>query len=325
MSLRIILFPGMSKPKFIFVDVHPFALVMLSKFTKSKTFYVEHFTSLKHADFFTQYMQITNTLFSARCLRYADAIITQSGNLTDIFQRSYPRVKNTIKSITPLVDCGLWLQDTIDIQRIVPDLQQDANMFVVFGNYMKRSNFRIALDAFEQLLLLLDNDLKTKVHMVIAGVCSEHSLEQRFNYNELIETTKEKYFASQITFLKQLPTIHKRTLIERSIGLVYPAKHDPFPEAIIAGISLKKPIITTNTGFAKDVLTHRISGILVDADASMFAAAMYKILMNPLIERFLSDMAYDIYRTQYSSTGIFKKLHNLFESIIENDDKIKNE
>lgn len=325
MSMRIILFPGLSKPKFIFTDVHSFALLLLSKFTKSKTFYVEQFSSMKHAEFYTEYMQITSTLMKAKCLRYADTIITQSTSLADIFQRSYPRVKTTIKSITPFVDCGLWLQDTIDIQRIVPDLHDDMYVFVVFGSYIKRSNFRLALDAFEQLLLLLEHDVKAKVHMVIAGVCSDRSHEQIFNYNELTETTKEKYFASQITFLRQLPTIHKRTLIERSIGVIYPAKHDPFPDIIIAAMSFKRPIITTNTGFAKEVLTHRISAILIDADSNLFAAAMYKILMNLTIRKFISDMAYDVYRTQYSSTSLCKKFHNLFESFIDNEARIKTE
>lgn len=322
MSFRIMLFPGISQPKFIFTDIHPFALLMLSKFTNCKLFYVEHFSNLKNADFFSERMSITTTLMNAKCLRHADAVITQSTCLDEVFQGSYPRVKSTLKQINPLVDCGLWLQEPIDIHRIIPDLLNDSNLFVVFGSYMKRSNFRLALDAFEQLLLLLDNDIKGKVHLAVAGICSENSLEQKFYYNELTETTKEKYFASQITFLRQLPTIHKRTLIERSIGVLYPAKHDPFPETIIAAMCLKRPIITTNTGFAKEVLTHRISGILIDSDPNLFAAAMYKILMNPAIERFISDMAYDIYRSRFSSIGISKKLNNLFELCLD-DDKLK--
>lgn len=326
MAFRIALFPGITKPKFVFLNVHPIASLILYKFTKYKLFYVEPFSGLKQADYYSDEMAIRSTLWRAKCLHYTDAIITQSTCLGDVFRRSFPRVQTTIRYINPLIDIGLWTQTPLDPRRIIPDLANDATLLVTFGDYVQRANLRLALEAFEELLLLLDNDLKHKVHMVVAGTCSERAFEQKYYYNELTESAKEKYFASQITFLRQLPTIHKRTLIERSVGVIYPAKHDPYPEVIIAAMCYKRPIITTNTGFARTVLTHRISALLVPSSPNMFAAAMYKIVMNPPIERFISDMAHEIYRTQFAATVMYRKLQNLFESVdVEQLDALKDE
>lgn len=321
MTLRLILFPAVSKPKFVFLDIHSIALFLLSNLSKYTTFYFEHFSSLKYADFFSEFMFITSNLTTAKCLHYSDEIITQSKCFSDIFYRSYPRVKKDIRCFNPLVDIGLWTQELIDIKRIMPDLPSDAYLFVVFGNYSRRANLRLSLDAFEQLLLLLESVQKHKVHMVIAAHCSEKSFEQKCYYNELTETTKEKYFASQVTFLRQLPTIHKRTLIERSIAVVYPTKHDPFPEIILSAMAYKRPLIASNTGFAKEILTHRISGILLDNEANKFAAAMYKILNNPAIERFISDMAYDLFKSHYSFDASCKRMKNLIQLHVNSADE----
>lgn len=311
MALRMIFFPPSPKPNIVFLDIDSSVLFLFAKLSKYKTIYLNHFTGLRHVDNYSAYMKITSDLVTAKTLKYANEIFVQSKCIGDVFKRSFPKIKKELKYFPPLVDVGLWLQEKIDVKRIVPDLPRNSLMFVVFGDYCRRSNIKLVLDAFENLLQMLDTDLRDRVHLVVAAFCSERSVDQRIYYNELTETTKEKYFASQVTFLRQLPTLHKRTLIEESIAVLHPIKHDPFPDTVLAAMRIGRPIIATNTGFPQEILTHRISGILVEADHEKFASAMHKILTNPTTRMFVSDMARDIFRTQFSFETTSRRLDDI--------------
>ncbi|XP_017772904.1 PREDICTED: alpha-1,3/1,6-mannosyltransferase ALG2-like, partial [Nicrophorus vespilloides] len=311
MALKMIFFPPEPKPKVIILDVNTIALYLFSLLSDVKTIYLTHFTSLHQAEYYTKFMKITPDLTNAMCLKRANEVIVQSEGLADIFRRSFPGVKRELKILPPCVDTGLWKERIIDISRIVPDIPKPNFLFVCFGPYKKRSNFKLVLDAFEDLLLISAEKIKNNVHLVIGGHCSDSQLEQKIYYNELLEYTKDKPFASQVTFLRQLPTVHKKTLIEESIGVLIPCKHEIFPDTLLAVLSSGRPIVATNTGFAKEVLRHRISGVLVEPTPQMFAAAMYKILTNPAIQVFLSDMGHDVFAKKFSNDIFSRKINGI--------------
>lgn len=321
MAIRLIFLPPNPKPNLIITDTDTIVLFLLAKFSKYKTIFLNHYFDLKHIGMFAENMRVNRDLVTAKTIGFADEIIVLNKCLGDVFRRSFPKVKKELHYLCPSVDTTLWREGRVDINRIVPDLPKKPLIFVVFGNYNKRSNFELILRSFENLLLLLESDLKNRLHLVIGGNC-KHNTEQINYYNELKDESKDKYYASQITFLKQTPIIHKKTLIEECIGVLQPAKYDFFPETILAAMRLGRPVISTNTGFAKEVLTHRISGILIETEPHTFASAMYKIVANPTIQMFISDMAKDIYKRNYSYDSLAMKINDLVINTIEGKSKL---
>lgn len=315
MALRLIFFPPFPKPNIIFLDIDSSVLFLFAKLSKYKTIYLNHFSGLRHVENYSSYMKVTTDLVTAKTLKYANEIFVQTKSIGEVFKRSFPKIKKELRYFPPLVDVGLWMQEKIDIKRIIPDLRRGSLMFVVFGDYCRRSNLKLVLDAFENLLQMLDDDLRERVQLIVAAFCSERSIDQMICFNELTETMREKYFASQVTFLRQLPTLHKRTLIEECIAVLHPIKYDPFPDTVLAALRIGRPVIATNTGFSQEVLTHRISGILVEADPEKFASAMQKILMNPTTRSFISDMARDIFRTQFSLDTTSRRLDDIMSKL----------
>lgn len=311
MALRIILFPPTPVPTVIVMDIEPIALYLLSFLNTSKLIYVTHFSTLQQAENYTKFIKINPNMITVKALKYANEIVVHGETLAEVFHRSFPTLKKDIRILHPCVETGLWKEESVEIERIVPDLPNPNFLLVCFGSYKTKSNFKLVLDAFKDVLIMSDPNLKNNIHLVIAGQCSETDLEEQVNLNKLQEYTKEKCFASQVTFLRQLPTVYRKTLIEESMGVIIPCMYELFPETVLAAMACSRTIIATNTGFPNEILKHRVSAILLEPHPHLFAVAMYKVLTNPTIPVFISNMAYNLYVKNYSYAAFKKKINGL--------------
>ncbi|KAF5298519.1 hypothetical protein FQR65_LT00061 [Abscondita terminalis] len=311
--------PPKPEPKIVILDVNPIAVWFLRTFTSFKTFYVHHFSHLRCAESYCNHTVMVPDLLTFKTINYADEIILQTKSLQTLFERSFPKVKNTFV-LTPSYATGLWKDNTIDVRRIVPDLPANYKLFVAFGEYKPKSNFLLILEALEELIEFASQSFREEIHVVLAG---NYKNECQKYYNDLIEKAKFKPFASQITFLKQLPTIHKKTLIEACTALLHMVNFDLYPCSIIVAMSMAKPIIAIRNGFAETVLTHRISGIFVEPDSRKLASVMYKIANIDTSRTFLGNMAKGLYVYEFSYPVFCKKIKNLCSKYDSADEKCK--
>lgn len=312
MAYRIIVFPPSPKPSLILMDVHLVALYMLKLFASYPVVYIENFYDFKLQDACYEHSLMPLTLWQAKWIKYADEIIVESVGFAELFKKSYPALTKEPKIVYPAIDMGVWLEPGINIHRFIPDLMDNTIIFVTTGKYHRSSNIKLALDAFEMLLDLIDDKTVTKHYqLVIAGFCK--TSEEKCYYNEMVSLTKERRFASQVTFLKKLPIIHEKTLMTESTIIIHPAKNDIQSESLLRAMSLGKPIVATNRGIASKLLTHRLSGIIIDPDPRLFAVAMKKLVMSPHLQIFLGDMAKDTFQKQYSFDSLCDRMRRILK------------
>lgn len=299
MAFRLIFFPPDPKPEIVVLDVSLLAVFLMNWLTKYKILFVETFLELKSTDACFEHSKLDPTLVEAKWIKLADEIIVESVGFSEIIRKSYPALNKDPVVLYPSIDIGIWNESTIKIQRIVPDLLDNTILFLSVGKFRRSSNFKLALDAFELLLELIDDKTVTKrFQLIIAGNCK--TLEERFYYNELMAAAKQRICANQVTFLKQLPIIHEKTLIMESAIMIHPAKNDVQSDFLLKAMSLGKPIVATNKGIASKILVHRLSGVIIEAEPRMFAVAMKKLMMSPHLQVFLGDMAKDAFDKLYS-------------------------
>lgn len=310
MAFRIIFNPPEPKPDIIVLDVSKWALYFLSLLTDHKLYYVETFLELKNTDACFEHSKIYPSLLEAKWIKLADEIIVETVGFAEILRKSFPSITKQPHTMYPSIDIGLWQEPGIKIQRIIPDLLSNTILFLTVGKFRRSSNFRLALDAFEMLLELIDDKTVTKrFQLVIAGNCK--TLDEKFYYNEVMAAAKERICASQVTFLKQLPVIHEKTLIMESAIMLHPAKNDVYSDFLLKAMSLGKPIVATNKGIASKLLVHRLSGVIIESDARMFAVAMKKLMMSPHLQVFLGDMAKDTFDKNYSFESMCGKMDRI--------------
>ncbi|KAB0792035.1 hypothetical protein PPYR_13996 [Photinus pyralis] len=296
LTSKLLIDPPSPEPSVVILDLEPIAILLLSLLSNYKTLYIYHFPHLRCSDHYDKSMCVVPPLLTLKSLRYADEIIVQTKCLREVFQRSFPDITEPLV-LTPSYSTGLWNADTIDVRRIIPDLPTNYKLFVAFGKFMERSNFLLILEAIDKLMISADNNLKEELHVVIAGSYRNRSPDY---YNKLTETTKGKPFASKISFLKQLPTVHKKTLIQAATAVIHLVDNDLYPGPIVAAMSMAKAIISIDCGFASTVLTHRISGIFIEQDATKLATVIRKVAESPMLKTFLGNMARGKYLTDYS-------------------------
>ncbi|CAH1119751.1 unnamed protein product [Phaedon cochleariae] len=312
MAFRLICFPPEPKPELVVLDVSLFALYFLKLFTKYKVFYVETFLELKNTDACYEHSKNNPTLLEAKWVKLADEIIVETIGFCEILKKSYPSLNVKPKVLYPSIDIGLWNEPGIKIHRIIPDLMDNTVLFLTIGKFKRSSNFKLALDAFELLLEVIDDKTVTKrFQLVIAGNCK--TLEEKFHYNEMMAAAKQRICASQVTFLKQLPIVHEKTLIMESTVMIHPAKNDVHSDFLLKAMSLGKPIVATNKGIASKILVHRLSGVIIDPEPRMFAIAMKKLIVSPHLQVFLGDMARDTFDKSYSFESFCSKVNQMMK------------
>ncbi|KAK4872396.1 hypothetical protein RN001_014425 [Aquatica leii] len=307
LSLQLLIKPPEPRPTIVILDTSTIVLYFLHCFTNYKLFYIHHFPHLRCVDSYYNNMVVIPDLITIKTIGYADEIILQTKPLQEVFERSFPKVKN-VNVLTPSYGTGSWNDKTIDVRRIVPDLPITHKLFVAFGDFKKRSNFMLILDALEEVIGFATKSIKEEIHVIFAG---NYTSDCFTYYDQLIQKSKSKPFASHVSFLKQLPTVHKKTLIEASTAVIHMVNYDLYPGPIIAAMSLAKPIIAVRNGFAETVLTHRISAIFVDPEPRKLAAVMYKIVNVATLQSFLGNMAEGLYINEYSYKIFCDKINGL--------------
>nr|CAH7763843.1 unnamed protein product [Callosobruchus chinensis] len=312
MACRLIFYPPQPKPELVILDVSLCALYLLNWFTSYQLFFVETFQDLKNTDACFEHSRLTPSLLDAKWIKLAGEVIVETFGFAEIFKKSYPSFWKPPKVLYPSIDIGLWNEPGIKIQRIVPDLLENSKIFLTIGKFRRSSNFKLALEAFEMLLEMIDDkSVTTRFQLVIAGNCK--TLEEKFYYNELMALAKEKLCGSQVTFLNQLPMIHEKTLILESAIIIHPAKNDVSSDFLLKAMSLGKPIVATNKGIASRMLTHMISGAISKPDARLFAAILKKLMMNPHLQVFLGGMAKDTFDEHYSFESLCARICHIMK------------
>ncbi|KAL1516946.1 hypothetical protein ABEB36_000773 [Hypothenemus hampei] len=294
----------------IVTDISLVALYVLHLFTNCRIYYVESFEQLRYRYGFCEHATYSPSLCEAKFIKLADEIILESAPFAEIFRKSFPAVPKEPLILYPAIDIGLWQEECIQIQRIIPDLLDNTTLFLSIGKYRRTSNFKLALDAFEILLhLIADIEVTKRFQLVIAGNCK--SLEEKLHYNELVSLAKERLCASQVSFLNQLPIVHEKTLIMECAIAIYSSRSDVHADFILKAMSLGKPIVATNKGIAPKLLQNRITGIMTEPEPNAMAQVMRKLMMSPHLQSFMGEIARDVFQKNYSFKSFAFKLAEL--------------
>ncbi|XP_050311796.1 uncharacterized protein LOC126747297 [Anthonomus grandis grandis] len=295
MACKVILNPP-KETSVIVLDISTVALYLLHLFTRHKLFYVESFEEIPDVCEHTVY---SPSLLEAKFIKLADEILVETAMFADLLKKSFPALGKEPTVLYPAVDVGLWDSQVIQIERIIPDLLENTILFLSVGKFNRSSNFRLALDAFELLLQMLDDSQVTKrFQLVIAGNC--RTLNEKLYYNEMVALAKDRLCASQVSILKQLPVVHEKTLLTESAVVIHPSKADMQADFLLKAMSLGKPIVATNKGIAPRILQNKFTGIMTEPDPTAMAQVLKKLMRSPHLQSFLGELARDGFQKNYS-------------------------
>jgi glycosyltransferase involved in cell wall biosynthesis len=89
------------------------------------------------------------------------------------------------------------------------------------------------------------------------------------------------------------------------------------PITILEAASLKKPIIVTDVGGVKEVLTEEEAIIIKKEEPQLLANAIEKLLFNEKLQEELGEKAYAKVSNHFSIKTFSKKMVSLYEGLLK--------
>ena len=254
------------------------ASVKVGKSTKTKTYVTSH-----GSDMFEMYKKQAYTRpLIKKVLKDADVILAVSNALKDeIINTKIPNIEEKVKLHWNSVDIDKFKTTNNNESKFKKELVHEFNIaadkpIILFvGNIIKRKNVDLLLEAKKQM--------NTKANLVVVG--DGPLLEQ-------LKTKAEKeYFDGN---LDNVYFTGSRTDVEDIIPscdlLVLPSFTESFGLVLIEALACGKPVIGSNVGGIKEIITEDV-GLLIDPnDSKDLANAIDRILTdNDLMEKFKSN------------------------------------
>jgi len=128
--------------------------------------------------------------------------------------------------------------------------------------------------------------------------------------------TKTLKLETKVTFQNFVPHTQIAQYIQKCTILCFPSLGESFGKTIIEAMSCAKPVIATNQGGAKEIITDGITGILVPpAQPKQLAQKILYLLNNADIMQKLGENARKTAAKQYSWETIAEKYHILYQNL----------
>lgn len=182
----------------------------------------------------------------------------------------------------------------------------EAYVVTAAGRFVHKKGFDVLLQAFA---CLPDRINGRPVHLVIAGDGPERT-ELR----------------SQASRLKHPDRVHwpgwqtnTGPYYDLADVFVCPSRHEPLGNVILEGWTYHKPVVSTATVGAVELVTQGQDGVLVPvADAAALAQTLQRCLQEDDLRRQLAEAGYLKVRQQYSRQAIVQQYNELYQKLTGN-------
>ena len=194
--------------------------------------------------------------------------------------------------------------DTCSFKDIKSDYFKNDCINILFIGSMDRDEVKgvpFLIKAFSKLVHL---NKDVRLHLIGDGI-------KRDEYEELsVKLGIENY----CTFYGKLDKLYITKILQACSFFVLPSKYETFGVVIIEALACGKPVLTTDTGAQKEIISNEKLGYIVKSEDvdSLFLGLKY---MTDNYINYDSKYLRD-YALNYSYENIAKKLHNLYNTII---------
>jgi len=235
------------------------------------------------------YGKLTSKLsnkFEKNALNWADAVTAGS--------------KETYEYYTKLGFNVSFIPNALDINSLPSEIDVRFDKQIIYaGRLSKEKGILILLEAAKHL--------PKDIHLIIVG-----SGPEEHNVADVVKSTLN------VHFLGYQPKNKTISLIRGSDLLVQPSLAEGISTTLLEAMSCKTPIIATNVGGNKELLTHNKTGILIEArNSSELLKKILEILSDKCKGKNLAQAAYEeVQKYDWSKVG--QLYLDLYNKLLEN-------
>lgn len=240
----------------------------------------------------------------------AHVVVVNSKFTANVFHQTFKSLSTSPEVLYPSLVFSCF--DSVEGDRIDDLFPACKTLFVSINRFERKKNLGLALEALAYLKTQLSSDRFADVHLVMAGGYDHANAENKAHFLELQKLVRDLELDDKVTFLRSLSHADKVHLLDTCTCLLYTPSNEHFGIVPIEAMYMRRPVIAVNSGGPLETIVDNQSGYLCPPEASDFAKAMMKFLVDPG----LRDRMGETGRTRVRDNFSFAAFANHLESIV---------
>lgn len=250
--------------------------------------------------------KLKNYWFEKTALKSADSIVSVSQFTADVTKKIY-RLRVQIPVIP----------NSIDSDHFSPTLKAENNFEILyFGTIIRKKGVIELAKIFNEIIKSKPGCKMLMIGKDVVDICEKESTLRLF-FTQLDSEAKQN-----ITYLPEVLYSEIKDYISSSTVIVLPSFAEALPMTWLEAMSMQKPLVTSNIGWAKEVMIDGETGFTEDPrNHSLFASKIIKILADPLLAENMGRAARNRIKKKFCADVVNKSNIKYYKTIILAVDK----
>lgn len=243
-----------------------------------------------------------NRFFELKALRNADRLVSVSLFTAKITMEIFG-IKKRIK----VIPNGICLKDFSINQTTF-----GKKRILYFGTIIRKKGV-LELAGIFNILIQKDRDLE----FVLIGK-DTYDIFQKKSTLELLRNKLSHSAQKALKVYKEVPYHEIKNYIESSSVIVLPSLAEALPMAWLEAMAMGKPLVTSNIGWAEEVMVDKVTGYAVNpSDHELFAARILNLIDDPEKARAMGTEARKKIKEQFSTRILVHRNIEFYKTIID--------
>ena len=242
-----------------------------------------------------------NKFFEKRALIGADKIIGVSEFVA----------KKTKKLFQLDIDIDI-IYNTIDTNKFTPNHQNiELKSLLYFGTLVRKKG---VLEIAKMFSMLVEHD--DEVRLVLLGKDNRDVFTGKSTLEMIKEILSEKAI-QRMTYIDAVPYDEVISYIKKAHVVLLPSFAEAFPMSWLEAMAMEKKLITSNIGWAKELMVEGETGCMVNpSDTEVFLIKMICLLENKEASLRMAKQARQRVKNDFDVYEIFQENINLYKNIL---------
>lgn len=243
-----------------------------------------------------------NKFLEKRAFKKADKIISVSqftGDLTnELFdtKRNFEVIPNAV--------------DTSRFENLV--LENKGNTILYFGTLIRKKGLLELPCIFNEVY-----KKNPQAELILVGKDASDILSGNKSTWKMMQELFDEEALNQVHYLGSVSYSEIKKQIEKATVCVFPTFAEALPVSWIEAMAMKRPVVASNIGWAKEVIDDGINGFLVDPKSHVqFAERICRILDNKELQNVLGNKASEKAISSFDSLVIAEKSSAFYKKML---------
>lgn len=250
--------------------------------------------------------KLKNRFFESQALKAADHIISVSKYTAEVTTKIF-ELHKTI-SVIP---------NSIDPEKFIPSKNNIcANQILYFGTIIRKKGVLELANIFNEVILRQPN-----AKLVLLGKDVIDILENRSTLELFMDLLSEKAKIA-VSHIQEVDHSEIQKYLASANVVVLPSFAEALPMTWLEAMSMEKALVTSNVGWAPEIMTHKVTGFTEDPkDHNAYAGKIVLFLNDVEKAKKMGAAARLEILKKFSSSVVVKKNINLYREIISKNIK----